>query len=106
MMLFFTLLYLTWELLEKLMKLNLATKIGKFCSAVETRQAGAIAGETIDRKINSFISVEKKRARFRFVRLMSRTDPGVQVCIQTGQRSIMQLGCLNSVVFSRKILRK
>ena len=40
---------LTWELhFKKLMKLNLATSIRKFRSAVETARAGAVAGENID----------------------------------------------------------
>ena len=40
---------LTWELhFEKLMKLNLGVKKEKLGSAVETRQADAVAGENID----------------------------------------------------------
>ena len=61
------------------MKLDLAAKIRIFSSAVETRQVGAAAGENIEKQINSFISVEKRRARFRFVRLMSLAHPGEQV---------------------------
>lgn len=68
------------------MKLNKGGK--KENSALRWRLAKRtqLRVKTSTRQINSFISVEKKRARFRFVRLMSRADPGEQVCIQTGMR--------------------
>lgn len=98
---------LTWELhFEKLMKLNLGLK--KENSALRWRLAKRtqLRVKTSTRQINSFISVEKKRARFRFVRLMSRADPAEQVCIQTGMRWIMQLGCLEKPLLEEKNLGK